>query len=362
MYFDKNNKIIKRNFQESNPLEIIRVSNQLVDDFLYTNGKIIDIPINALRIIFNIISNLRNEQFIPEKQPRQLSLFEEEFETDNNVFIRMKILNKRISRQRSSKQIIKAYEFLADFKKGWYSSKNANGKEVKTYGGLISMPSYQERGFTSFLISSYWLKRLVFISEYNHILYDLVYNIRNNKHILFALWLSKLPENGTCIKRHTFNEKFGINYKCSNDLCEKFLKPIRRNLNKFNDRSFNYKYEKEMIFIIPYLTKNILDGVLSEITNENRLINQRLKYFSKRYSIASQDIVRLEYHYKKIAKSRILIEKSYKIFIENNRKRKIKSTEIKGVLFLKEIQKIMIKEYQNSETGKILPNAYPVII
>ena len=41
MYFDKNNKIIKRNFQESNPLEIIRVSNQLVDDFLYTNGKII---------------------------------------------------------------------------------------------------------------------------------------------------------------------------------------------------------------------------------------------------------------------------------------------------------------------------------
>ena len=54
---------------------------------------------------------------------------------------------------------------------------NSKGKEIKTFGGLITAPTYDERGYTSFLISSYWLKKLIVIPEYNPTLYNLVYNI-----------------------------------------------------------------------------------------------------------------------------------------------------------------------------------------
>ena len=76
-------------------------------------------------------------------------------------------------------------------------SINSKGKEIKTFGGLITAPTYDERGYTSFLISSYWLKKLIVIPEYNPTLYNLVYNIRNNKHVIFAIWLAKIPYEGT---------------------------------------------------------------------------------------------------------------------------------------------------------------------
>ena len=43
--------------------------------------------INALRVIFNIISIISNEQFRPQDRPKQLSLFDEEFETENNILL-----------------------------------------------------------------------------------------------------------------------------------------------------------------------------------------------------------------------------------------------------------------------------------
>jgi len=86
-------------------------------------------------------------------------------------------------------------------------SINSKGKEIKTFGGLITAPTYDERGYTSFLISSYWLKKLIVIPEYNPTLYNLVYNIRNNKHVIFAIWLAKIPYEGTTLKLETFNEK-----------------------------------------------------------------------------------------------------------------------------------------------------------
>jgi hypothetical protein len=95
------------------------------------------------------------------------------------------------------------------------------GERLRPWG-LISTPSYDQRGFTSFLISSYWLKKLLVIPEYNYVLYNLVYNIRNNKHIIFAIWLSKIPESGTVLKLATFNKKFGLNYKSAKDFCLNF--------------------------------------------------------------------------------------------------------------------------------------------
>lgn len=361
---DHDIKLVRKEFDskyERVP-EKIRLGNHFVDDFIFEDHQAADIPINALRVIFNIISIISNEQFRPEDRPKQLSLFDEEFETENNIFASMKIRNSKISPSGSTKQVVDAYEFLAKFKMSWYKSVNYKGKEIKTFGGLISTPSYDKRGYTTFLISSYWLKKLVVIPEYNYVLYNLVYNIKNNKHIIFAIWLSKIPESGTIIKLSTLNKKFGLNYKTANDFCFKFLKPTRLNLDSFNILSFHYKYKLDSIYIIPYHTKNILDSTLSSNAKEHLEITYRLGYFKRKYNLQQQHMIQFSYQYRNITQTRELIEISYKEFIRRNRFGRIKSTNFQGKQFLSEIQELMIVFYQNTKMGKLLPNGYPVII
>ena len=78
----KNNekRIFRRSYKNLTKTEIIRLGNSFVDDFLFEDNKAVNIPINALRAIFNIAADLRNEQLRPQDRPMQLSLFEEEFE------------------------------------------------------------------------------------------------------------------------------------------------------------------------------------------------------------------------------------------------------------------------------------------
>ncbi|WP_312399864.1 hypothetical protein [Chryseobacterium sp.] len=362
MSFDRDFKIIRKKFENENIHERIRLGNNFVDDFIFGDSNSADIPINALRVIFNIISIISNEQFRPEDRPKQLSLFDEEFETENNLFASMKIRNSKISPSGSTKQVIEAYEFLAKFKMGWYKSVNSKGKEIKTFGGLISTPSYDQRGFTSFLISSYWLKKLIVIPVYNYILYNRVYNLKNNKHILFAIWLSKIPEKGTILKLSTLNKKFGLNYKTSNDFCFKFLKQVRINLNQFSNVSFNYKYCSDDISILPYLTERIVDKIFVSESKERLEITYRLNYFKRKYQLKETEFSLFSNQYRNVPQTRDLIEKAYRNFIKTNRKNKLKSSDFSGEYFLRELQKFIIEHYQTTKMGKLLPKGYPVII
>jgi hypothetical protein len=360
---DKNLRLIRKVFEDSDrQLERIRLGNDFVDDFIFGDSEAADIPINALRVIFNIISIISSAQFRPEDRPKQLSLFDEEFETENNIFASMKIRNNKISPSGSTKQVVDAYEFLAKFKMGWYKSVNSKGREIKTFGGLISTPSYDQRGYTTFLISSYWLKKLMVIPEYNYVLFNLVYNIRNNKHIIFAIWLSKLPINGTSVKLSTLNKKFGLNYKTANDFCFKFLKHVRLNLGRYNSLSFNYRYRGDSIFIFPYQTNRIADQDLSAQSNGQSEIVRRLRYFRKRYGLLENEMVQFTYQYINIAQTRELIEKAFRDFIRSSRLQGIKSTSVQGKTFLIAIQEIIIRLYRTTRTGILLPNGYPVII
>ena len=361
---EKDLRVIRKEFENKNEIspERIRLGNHFVDDFIFEGNEAADIPINARRVIFNIISIISGEQFRPEDRPKQLSLFDEEFETGNNSFAAIKIRNSKISPSGSTKQVVDAYEFLAKFKMSWYKSVNSKGKEIKTFGGLISIPSYDQRGYTTFLISSFWLKKLMVIPEYNYILYNLVYNIKNNKHIIFAIWLSKLPENGTVLKLSTLNKKFGLNYKTAKDFSFKFLKPARIGLNKFNTLSFNYKYKRDSVFIIPYLTKTILDDNLSQNTREELRIAQRLSYIRKRYGLQENEMHQFSHQYRNVPQTRELIEKAFKEFIKTCRLKGIKSTECQGKLFLNEIQELIVQLYRSTKMGELLPNAYPIVI
>ena len=372
---EKDLRLIRKVFENKKEVisDRIRLGNQFVDDFIFDDSEAADIPINALRVIFNIISIISNEQFRPQDRPKQLSLFDEEFETENNIFASIKIKNSRISPSGSTKQVIEAYEFLAKFKMGWYKSVNSKGKEIKTFGGLISTPSYDKRGYTTFLVSSYWLKKLLVIPEYNYVLYNLVYNVRNNKHIIFAIWLSKLPKNGTVLKLSSLNKKFGLNYKTTKDFCFKFLKPVRISLNTFNTLSFNYTYQKDSIFIIPFLSNLSLNDNLSiniknplEANETNAVrgekITRRLIYFKKRYGLEENQMLQFSHQYRNIPQTRELIEKAFREFIRINRLKRIKSTIFQGKKFLYEIQELIIQIYQSTKMGKLFPNGYPIIV
>ena len=359
---DDEKRIVKKAYKNLGKAEIIRIGNNFVDDFIFEDNKAVDIPIDALRAIFNIVADLRNEQLQPLTKPQQLSLFEEEFENEHNTFASMKIRNSLISPSGSSKQVINAFEFLTKFKMGWYKTQNSKGKEIRTYGGLITAPTYDERGYTSFLINSFWLKKLIVIPEYNPTLYNLVYNIRNNKHIIFAIWLAKIPIMGTAVKLDTFNEKFGVNYSTTKDFCNKFLKPIRNNLNKFNQTSFNYSINADKIHIMPYATKRIQDDTVSEKLQDATLVRQRIRYFERRHALTKDEISTLEFHYKNLENNRSLIENAYKAFVKSCRIEGKKTTDLQGKEFLNELQKHMIVLYRSTKTGKLLTNGYPKII
>lgn len=361
---NKDLRIIRKEFESGSERlpDKIRLGNHFVDDFIFENCEAADIPINALRVIFNIVSIIGNEQFRPTDRPHQLTLFDDEFETENNTFASIKIKNSKISPSGSTKQVVAAYEFLARFKMSWYKSPNSKGKEIKTFGGLISIPSYESRGYTTFLISSYWLKKLMVIPEYNYVLFNLVYNIRNNKHIIFAIWLSKIPSTGTSLKLKTFNNKFGLNYKSANDFCFKFLKPARINFDQYNNLSFNFKCNKDLISIYPYDTSKIEAVKNTTEQNDHVEITRRLNYFKNRYGLQDDQMVQFSYQYRNISQTRALIEKSFKEFIRRSRIKGEPSTNYQGKMFLYEIQEIIKEMYSQTNIGKMLPNGYPVII
>ena len=206
------------------------------------------------------------------------------------------------------------------------------------------------------------MKKLLVIPEYNYILYNLVYNIRNNKHIIFAIWLSKLPEIGTTLKLSTLNKKFGLNYKSANDFCFKFLKPVKISLEKHNDLSFNYRCRIDVITINPFNTKEVPETTLPKITNVKTELTRRLNYFKQRYGLNDSDMVQFSYQYRTISQTRELIERSFKEFIKRNRLIRKKSTEFQGKLFLNELQEFMKVEYRKTKVGELMPNGYPTII
>ena len=90
----------------------LRLGNHFVDDFIFDDQQAADIPINALRVIFNIVAIIGNEQFRPEDRPKQLSLFDEEFESGekNMNEYTEELLKEEINNTRKNSNTIKEYK------------------------------------------------------------------------------------------------------------------------------------------------------------------------------------------------------------------------------------------------------------
>ena len=345
-------KVVKTYKELPPTVDFIRFGNEFVDEFL-SGKEATKLTINALKIVFNIVSQLRNEQFQKKSAPRQLTLFEDEFTSEHNLFAELSIKNSLITS--NSEELKKAYASLVKYKMDWYKFNTSDGSEVEAFGGLISNVYYREKGYTSFLISSYWVKRVIQIDNYNKTLYKLVYNVRSNKHILFYFWLSKLPMDGTQVKVSTINNYFDVNYTNARDMCRDFLKPIRENLNKYSHKSFNYNYLGEIITIKPYLTREIeAEATNDKVTKEEIKKDYKMRYLKDRHQLTEEELKKIKsiIEIDKREKTLVLLSEAYEDFVADCRRNKERATDYIGNKFLIKYQEYIDKKYSNTREAR----------
>ena len=345
-------KVVKTYKELPPTVDFIRFGNEFVDEFL-SGKEATKLTLNALKIVFNIVSQLRNEQFQKKSAPRQLTLFEDEFTSEHNLFAELSIKNSLITS--NSEELKKAYASLVKYKMDWYKFNTSDGSEVEAFGGLISNVYYREKGYTSFLISSYWVKRVIQIDNYNKTLYKLVYNVRSNKHILFYFWLSKLPMEGTQVKVSTINNYFDVNYTNARDMCRDFLKPIRENLNKYSHKSFNYNYLGEIITIKPYLTREIeAEATNDKVTKEEIKKDYKMRYLKDRHQLTEEELKKIKniIEADKREKTLVLFSEAYEDFVADCRKNKERATDYIGNKFLIKYQEYIDKKYSNTREAR----------
>lgn len=366
--FDKINVNIVKYIKQKKLSPFIKIGNNFMKDFLFDeNENAIDIQITSLRIIFliyNSFSSANNANlflFQPSREPRQLKLFEDEFETEHNQYIKLTLKNSDIIQDQNRKHLESAFEFLTDFKKQWYESENSEGKKIRSYGGLIHMPTYEEKGYSSFLISSYWLRKILMIDTYELFLLKTAFKISSSKDILFLLWLARVnKEKGTTISLDLLNKRFDLNYKNTKDITDKFLRPLRKKFDQNSVLSFNHSRKGNNIIIMPYTHALQLED--KEIKEKTENI-YKLHYLKKRHSLGGEYFERFKLVYnQKNVNNKKEISSAYDLLKKDSRENKIPITNYQGEDFIKKLQECIISNYSKEDVSKTLPNGYVKII
>lgn len=349
---NKNFKISEKVFTSIGKTDIVKLSNDFrIDYFNYVeNPQLLEIPVITYRLIFKIISDLRNNTFNSSSNKLndvQLALFEDEFKTQDNTYARFNYKITDIDKNRNYRQLEEALKFLVSYKSQFYEHKNAKGQKIKSFGGLISEPSYT-KGNISFLISAYWLEKLIKLDYYNSLLLNVVESLKDPKHIMFYMWILSLKDTGTVVNFQTLTSRFDLNYKSARDLYTNFLYPLRKKLNDISNESFNCSVNGNKISIIKYNLVPVEN--IKEETVTKLMIKQKVSYFKVRHELETTDLGNL----KKLLSNREdykFIEEMYRIFIKNCRKVKMKSSDFKGKTFLESFQKVIT---ENKKDYKII--------
>ncbi|MFK7102284.1 hypothetical protein V3471_15040 [Flavobacterium oreochromis] len=341
----ENINISEKKFSSLSKPDTVRMSNDFRFEFLnyIHNPELLSASIITYRILFKIIADLRNNNFnnsASKLNDIQFSLFEKEFKTLDNTYARFEYKISELDKNRNYKAIEGALSFLTDYKKQWYTHTNQLGKQIKSYGGLISEPNYT-KGKVSFLISSYWMEKLLLMNEYNDVLYSIIDNLKDPKQLHFYLWILSLKEEGTRVRMNMLVERFKLNYISYNSLYKDFLYPLRKKFNKISNVSFNCNYDGNLISISKqYLVPNIED--FSSNTVNKLTVKQKSHYLKLRHKLTDNDFLEL----KKSLSNRIVFEKitiAYKDFVKDCRKNKIKSDTITGEQFMNNFKQWITK-------------------
>ena len=358
-------KIEKRHYQNKKKSEIINVPQSFRREFLSieNNAEISDAPISAVRILFKVFNDVSHDQFRAENvnQKQQLSLFSDEFKTEHNTYARFTFKLSDIAPNKDYNNVKTGLVFLSKLKEGWYQSKNDEGKIIKSYGGFITEPNISD-GNISFLVSSYWMEKIVLLGNYNSPLMEIAWLFTKVKQILFYLWLLELKEEGTTVDFNRFQAVYGYNYKDANTYAKNVLKVMKKTLDTSSNISFNYSVKGHNINIVRYYTlKTAL--IVTEEFSRNQEVLQKLHYWKQRHKLETENIDILKALIKIDYGSFLLLKKAYSNLVKSYRIEKKSITELQGLGFIKVFQEAIINTYKNSAWGNVrtFEESYPII-
>lgn len=373
--FDENKpkNIVKAIEGKEETPDIVFLSELLYNEVFKNSGELIDMPIEAVRVILTILHYSKQIHFNQPNAPYTPSLFEEEFLTKENTYVTICIPNTIISPSREIKRIKEALDVLTSKTSRWVSSKNLKGEVVQTKISFIERPSYT-RGKVKFEVSSFWIEKLANIEHYNKIFFSLVYNLPNTRQLIFTIWLNTLPlykadkldkgtfKSWTNVKTETLQSKFNLLDKDHNYIAEKFLKPLQNKLFKFNDRSFAFQYEKGHFYITAINVKsNAIINHLSQKDSYQVEIKYAISYLQRRHKVDLASLDHISTIYRNSKKDKEIMETAYKALKAKTRKSKRKMTDLTGMKFLDEWQVEIINIYFKTDQYKNFPSAYPKI-
>jgi len=377
---EKDNKV-KETFISQAKSEKVKISNEFYRDlfFHYIDGDFVlkeSMPIEANRIVVNILDILRNRQFqYKQDQPSeslQLDLFKRTYLSDEESYAKIVMKTSDISTSRNIETIKNGLQFLVNFKQEWHTVSFVNPKgdieKKQFYGGLIIDPTIY-KGQVSFYINPYWFKKIVALANYNYVLYSLVYSLKSHKQFLFALWLNTLRENGTKVTLEYMNRTWGINYKDLRTLKKGFLDPIKKILDKSSSFSFNSSVKGEYLGITRYELKSIGEAAAESSSiksQDDQFKMYKLSYIKKRHNITPEEYDRLEKVFSLDFSSKFLFSTAYQNVVKryNLARRKDKNepliTDVPFSKLIDEIQEEVIKIYKNTKQGEFVPNGFPI--
>lgn len=332
-------KKVSKEIGTSKPNDTIRITQTFRKEFLTltdNSDNLLDIPITSIRLIFKIISDLKFYQFSP-KNDVQMRLFDDEFKTENNTYARMKFKTTDISPNNPKNQasIKKGLSFLVNYKAGWYKSTNEKGKEISVYGGLINEPAISD-GEISFLVSSYWMEKILKIEYHNESFYKIAWALTSSKQMLFFLWLLELKPEGTAMNYVTINKRFNLNYNSARDVAREFFKPMKKAFDANGNRSFNYAVRGNRLALVPYDMTGVLLDIKKE-TVDSQVVKQKTAYLKRKHNLTDSEKLILRQAFK-VPNQFDLIEIAYKEVVKDFRGSDKKVTDLRGKELLERMQ------------------------
>ncbi|WCM43590.1 hypothetical protein MG290_14470 (plasmid) [Flavobacterium sp. CBA20B-1] len=375
---EKDNKV-KETFSSNKIADKVKISNEFYRDLFFQDvkGNFIvkeSMPIEANRIIINILNVLRNRQFQygVSDDSFQLDLFKKTYLEDDESYAKIVMRTSDISKSRNLELTKKGLQFLVNYKQEWHTVKYINSKgdieKKQFYGGLIIDPTIY-KGQVSFYINPYWFKKIVALANYNYVLYSLVYSVKSHKQFLFALWLNTLKEDGTKVTLEYMNRTWGINYKDLRTLKKGFLDPIKKVLDKSSSFSFNSSVSGNFIGITRYQLKSIGSGAAESInlsSQDNQFKLYKLSYIKKRHNLTKKELEHIEKIFDMDFGAKFLFSSAYKNLVKkyNTARRKDNNnpliTDIPFSALLDEIQEEVISLYSATKHAQISPKGYPI--
>lgn len=361
-------------------IDQINVTNELVDLLLgktkrkkSTKVNLSHMPIASINILFKTLALVKNSQFSSKSRPQQLKLFEEEFKDKENIRISIAIDIKDISSQTTadgkikgrSNKVREAVDFLQNNLNVWVTGKNAEGKTKETKFSFIESPSF-DRKKLYFEMNPFWYEKLVHLSVYNSALLQLPKLLGNPRHVLFSLYLERFDCNEwKPWNFNNINNLFDLNYKNANDLAKGFMRELRAKLDTNSLKSFQYMVNGEIISIMPYEMKSIVNNnvELKSETLEKLENNHFANYIGRRHELSDEkrdsilDIMKTSVSDKK------LIKEGYTKFKRFCRSKEIKKSILsyQGDDFINKWNTFIYEEYKKDDRYKNFPNGSPRI-